>query len=117
MPGHAGGPAIEGKLTVDTLPSGIEAAMEAAGFTHAHLAGNSLGGWVALQLAARGRALSVTGLAPAGGWSAEFQNQWALDYFITQQDLVKKAAPTPIRSRRPRKAGARRPASSSPTSA
>ena len=28
-------------------------------------------------------------LAPAGGWSAEFQNQWALDYFITQQDLVK----------------------------
>ncbi len=93
MPGHAGGPAIEGKLTVDTLPSGIEAAMEAAGFTHAHLAGNSLGGWVALQLAARGRALSVTGLAPAGGWSAEFQNQWALDYFITQQDLVKKAAP------------------------
>ena len=67
--------------------------MEAAGFTHAHLAGNSLGGWVALPLAARGRALSVTGLAPAGGWSAEFQNQWALDYFITQQDLVKKAAP------------------------
>jgi pimeloyl-ACP methyl ester carboxylesterase len=30
--------------------------------------GNSLGGWLALRLAERGRALSVLGLAPAGGW-------------------------------------------------
>jgi pimeloyl-ACP methyl ester carboxylesterase len=31
-----------------------------------HLVGNSLGGWVALELAADGGAASVTGLAPAG---------------------------------------------------
>ena len=33
-----------------------------------HVAGNSLGGWVALELAASRRALSVTAIAPAGLW-------------------------------------------------
>ena len=43
--------------------------MDEAGFETAHLVGNSLGGNVALQLAARGRARSVVALAPAGGWA------------------------------------------------
>ena len=43
--------------------------MDEAGFETAHVAGNSLGGFVALQLAARGRARSVVALAPAGGWA------------------------------------------------
>jgi pimeloyl-ACP methyl ester carboxylesterase len=34
----------------------------------AHFAGNSMGGWMALELARRGRALSVCGLSPAGCW-------------------------------------------------
>ncbi len=34
-----------------------------------HVAGNSLGGWVALELALRGTAASVTAIAPAGLWS------------------------------------------------
>jgi len=34
-----------------------------------HLAGNSLGGWVALELAKMGRARTVTCLSPAGLWS------------------------------------------------
>ncbi len=33
-----------------------------------HVAGNSLGGWVALELAAAGHARSVTAIAPAGLW-------------------------------------------------
>ena len=44
--------------------------MDEAGFETAHIAGNSLGGYVALQLAARGRAESVVAFAPAGGWAA-----------------------------------------------
>jgi pimeloyl-ACP methyl ester carboxylesterase len=35
----------------------------------AHVAGCSLGGWVALELAAAGQAASVTAIAPAGLWS------------------------------------------------
>ncbi|MBV9047192.1 MAG: alpha/beta fold hydrolase [Solirubrobacterales bacterium] len=34
------------------------------------MVGNSLGGWLALQVAALGRALSVTALCPAGLWPA-----------------------------------------------
>src|SRR5689334_17097002 len=70
LAGHAGGPAIDGEATSDTLVEGVERAMDEAGFETAHIAGNSLGGYVALQLAARGRARSVVALAPAGGWAA-----------------------------------------------
>jgi pimeloyl-ACP methyl ester carboxylesterase len=37
-------------------------------FDTAHLAGNSMGGWVALELARRGRARSVCAFSPAGCW-------------------------------------------------
>ena len=51
------------------MAEAVERAMDDAGFQTAHLVGNSLGGYVALQLAARGRARSVVALAPAGGWA------------------------------------------------
>jgi pimeloyl-ACP methyl ester carboxylesterase len=69
LPGHAGGPPLAGSVDLDTFPDAVEAAMDAAGFATANLVGNSLGGFVALQLAARGRAESVVALAPAGGWA------------------------------------------------
>ncbi|MBB4660713.1 alpha/beta fold hydrolase [Conexibacter arvalis] len=68
LAGHAGGPPLDGELHMALLADEVERAMDAAGFETAHVAGNSLGGWVALQLAARGRARTVTALAPAGGW-------------------------------------------------
>jgi pimeloyl-ACP methyl ester carboxylesterase len=40
--------------------------MDEAGFAAAHVAGNSLGGYLALKLAERGRARSVVALAPSG---------------------------------------------------
>jgi pimeloyl-ACP methyl ester carboxylesterase len=43
--------------------------LDALGIDRAHVAGNSLGGWVALELAKAGRALSVAGLSAAGFWS------------------------------------------------
>ena len=68
LTGHAGGPAIERAIDDQMLAAGVERAMDEAGFATAHLVGNSLGGFVALQLAARGRARSVVALCPAGGW-------------------------------------------------
>ena len=70
LAGHAGGPPLPGELTPTALADGVERAMDDAGFALAHVAGNSLGGYVGLQLAARGRARSVVALAPAGGWVA-----------------------------------------------
>ena len=58
--------------------------MDAAGFATAHIVGNSLGGYVALQLAARGRARSVVALAPAGGWARDDESyRETLEYFVT----------------------------------
>ncbi|MGH2942406.1 MAG: alpha/beta fold hydrolase, partial [Solirubrobacteraceae bacterium] len=67
--GHAGGPPLADELSEELIPAAVERAMDEAGFETAHIVGNSLGGYVALQLAARGRATSVVALAPAGGWA------------------------------------------------
>jgi pimeloyl-ACP methyl ester carboxylesterase len=69
LPGHADGPALDGPISDELMADAVERAMGEAGFETADLVGNSLGAWVALQLAARGRARSVVALAPAGGWA------------------------------------------------
>jgi pimeloyl-ACP methyl ester carboxylesterase len=87
LPGHAGGPPLAGD-PVDA----VERALDDAGLATAHLAGNSLGGWLALQLAARGRARTVVALAPAGGWAGEAPHE----LFAFQRELharMRAAAP------------------------
>jgi pimeloyl-ACP methyl ester carboxylesterase len=72
LSGHRGGPRIDPDwpLAMDALVDVVEAQLDEVGVRTAHLAGNSLGGWVALELARRGRARSVVGLSPAGTWKA-----------------------------------------------
>ena len=66
---HGGSPLDEGvEPTVASLADAAERQMDEAGFETAHVAGNSLGGWIGFELARRGRARSVVALAPAGGW-------------------------------------------------
>jgi pimeloyl-ACP methyl ester carboxylesterase len=69
LAGHAGGPPVEGEISDAMLADAVERAMGDAGFEIAHMVGNSLGGYVSLQLASRGRAETVVALAPAGGWA------------------------------------------------
>jgi pimeloyl-ACP methyl ester carboxylesterase len=71
LPGHAGGSPIQGPISHELFPDAVERAMDESGFGDAHIAGNSLGGFVALQLAARGRARSAVALAPSGGWAED----------------------------------------------
>ena len=68
--GHFGGvPLAAGaEASVAALVDGVEQDMDEAGFGTAHVAGGSLGGWVALELARRGRARTAIAIAPAGGW-------------------------------------------------
>jgi pimeloyl-ACP methyl ester carboxylesterase len=51
------------------LAAAIGAHLDGLGVDRPHVAGNSLGGWVALELALAGRARSVTAIAPAGMWA------------------------------------------------
>ncbi len=89
--GHSGGRSLDsaGDVSLLGLVDEAERDMDAAGFETAHLVGNSLGGWVVLELAARGRARSVVALSPAGGW--EHGNRRALraywDLILTQKAL------------------------------
>ncbi len=94
LPGHAGGPSIDGTVSTDAVVDAVERSMDAAGLELAHLVGNSLGGYVAFQLAARGRAATVVAFAPAGGWAPGDLSYEAL--LRAQRELqtqVKAAAP------------------------
>jgi pimeloyl-ACP methyl ester carboxylesterase len=54
---------------IDSLTRLVVGFLDAAGLERPHVAGNSLGGWLALELAASGRAASATALSPAGFWN------------------------------------------------
>ena len=54
--------------TPAALAAAVAGLLEELGVTSPHLAGNSLGGWVTLELAATRPAASLTLLSPAGLW-------------------------------------------------
>jgi pimeloyl-ACP methyl ester carboxylesterase len=67
LPGFGDTPPLDGAApTIDALADAVEADLDEAGLPDAHIAGNSLGGWIALELARRGRARTVVALAPSG---------------------------------------------------
>jgi pimeloyl-ACP methyl ester carboxylesterase len=67
--GHRGGHAPSRRpARVADVVDDAERVLVDLGIDRAHLAGNSLGGWIALELARRGRALSVCVFSPAGCW-------------------------------------------------
>jgi pimeloyl-ACP methyl ester carboxylesterase len=67
--GHRGGRSpAERPARIAHVVDDAERFLDELRLDKAHLAGNSMGGWVALELARRGRALSVCGLSPAGCW-------------------------------------------------
>lgn len=70
LAGHLGGARLQGNRESlgELLVDEVEADLDRLGLTRPHVVGNSLGGWIALRLGERGRARSVTCLAPAGGW-------------------------------------------------
>jgi len=94
LPGHAGGPDLDEDSGLEGLVAGIERILDDAGIGSAHLVGNSLGGYAALALAARGRARTVTALAPAGGWSTDDPAlSKTMDFFQRMQRMILAAAP------------------------
>jgi pimeloyl-ACP methyl ester carboxylesterase len=95
LPGHAGGPPLDdGPVAATLLADAVEGFMDDAGFETAHIVGNSMGGFVALQLAARGRARSVVALAPGGGWTERDRSfEEMVEYFPRMQALVQAALP------------------------
>lgn len=91
LPGHFGGEAFEvgADTKLGAIADNLERRLDAEGIETAHLVGNSLGGWLALALAARGRARSVVALCPAGGWEHGSRDEKAiLRYFQVNERLL-----------------------------
>lgn len=111
LAGHRGGP----KFPTDR-PPGISAIvdllcdqLDRAGIETPHVVGNSLGGWVALELARRGRARSVTAISPAGSWKAQRDlTQLLLMFKLTHRALGNPALASLSRNSVVRKASMRR---------
>jgi pimeloyl-ACP methyl ester carboxylesterase len=70
LPGHIGGEALPAgaRHTIEAGLDQVEAQLDKLHISKAHVVGNSLGGWLAIELARRGRAQSVVAIAPGGGW-------------------------------------------------
>ena len=74
----------------------------ALGLDRPHVAGNSLGGWVALELALAGHARSVTAIAPAGLWAQPLMPKRSTARLIAR--ALRPVMPALLRSERGRRA-------------
>lgn len=68
LPGFGSSPPLSETPTPAALAQALARFFSAVDLDRPHLAGNSLGGWVALELALAGRSRSVSAIAPAGLW-------------------------------------------------
>jgi pimeloyl-ACP methyl ester carboxylesterase len=94
LPGHAGasplGPDVPPSIAA--MVDAVEADLDRAGIGTAHFVGNSLGGWLALELARRGRARLVVAFGPAGGWQSHRRLKGLLAGFRISFWLTRKLA-------------------------
>lgn len=86
---HGGQPFATGEpASILAVVDHIEQLMDAEGIDRAHFAGNSMGGWLSLEMAARGRALSAVCLCPAGGWEKGSPEGRAVVRFFRRNEIV-----------------------------
>jgi pimeloyl-ACP methyl ester carboxylesterase len=86
LPGHGESPPLRhlgGVSPIAEMVAEIAALIDSLGIERPHVAGNSLGGALALALAARGRAASATVLSPAGFPNNDFQVRYAKAFFYS----------------------------------
>ena len=78
--------------TIEAMADALERALDAAGWDTPHVAGNSMGGWLALELGRRGRAASAVAISPAGMWT-ERERIYSRNALRLQHAAATKIAP------------------------
>ena len=68
LPGHSGGVPYKGVVTPSGIADALAAQLRARGIAQAHIVGQSLGGYMAIEMVRRGLATSMTGVSAAGAW-------------------------------------------------
>ncbi len=103
LPGHGESPDLvsDGRHVKQILQDELIALLAELDLDRPHIAGNSLGGRIALEAAADGLVSSATGLSPAGFWKGDLDFLYIRAHFAALQGtarVVKPAAPRLARS-------------------
>ena|SRR5579859_297524 len=86
LPGHGESPPLDTGLPIlDALLGPVRGLLDDLAVGRPHMAGNSLGGRLALEAGVAGWAASVTGLSPAGFWRNGREAAWARGTFKVMQ--------------------------------
>jgi pimeloyl-ACP methyl ester carboxylesterase len=95
LPGHGQSPPLRaaGKNPVETIAEQVAELMSELGVARPHVAGNSLGGTVALGLASRGLVASVTALSPGGFPVHDYEFQYVRVVFTAARLGAQGIAP------------------------
>ncbi|MFC4504769.1 MULTISPECIES: alpha/beta fold hydrolase [Streptomyces] len=96
LPGFGVSPALPDGLAYDlpTTTTVFASFCEALGLERPHVAGNSLGGLLALELGREKLVRSVTALSPAGFWS-EAERRYAFGVLLTMRHISRRM-PLPL---------------------
>jgi pimeloyl-ACP methyl ester carboxylesterase len=107
LPGFGESPALPDGLThdLDTVVPALSALCDALEIERPHVAGNSLGGLLALELGREKLVRSVTALSPAGFWSP-VERRYAFGVLIAMRQAA-RAMPLPVVERLSRTAAGR----------
>lgn len=95
LPGHGESPPLKagGQPVLEEMLSEVLSLLGDLGLERPHLAGNSLGGRLALQAAVAGRAASVTALSPAGFWRTDRETWYPKAMFKVMQAAAGRLQP------------------------
>jgi pimeloyl-ACP methyl ester carboxylesterase len=95
LPGHGDSPPLDndGRTALAQTLDLLVALFDQLGVPNPHVAGNSLGGRIALELAALNAARSATMLSPAGFWRANWDFAYTKAVFGTMRGVGKALEP------------------------
>jgi pimeloyl-ACP methyl ester carboxylesterase len=95
LPGHGESPPLlaDGKPPVEALLESVTGLLDELGLDRPHVAGNSLGGRLALEAAAAGRAATATALSPAGFFRGRPDIAYARAVFAVMQAAGQRLRP------------------------
>ena len=99
LPGHGGGRPLDPQIapSIQALTDGIEDELDRLGLQQVHIAGNSLGGRIGIELARRGRARSLVLFSPPGAWRSQRSIELRATGYgsLSALSVATRRAPTP----------------------
>ena len=95
LPGHGESPAFDlaGRTVREAVTAELHALRNELGVERPHVAGNSLGGLLALEMGDAGHARTVTALSPAGFWMNGIDYLYVRGLFAGIQAVARPLAP------------------------